>query len=136
MTDHPAVLVRRPGRRPDVLDGFTPNQGDKARLLLADGALVPARHPRCFWVVSSDGERSYLVHPAGCTCPAGLHERLCYHRAAVMLALAGGSDPAALERAARRHWAAARRLQGDKAQAARELAQASRAYARRLRSVA
>lgn len=136
MTEYPAVLVRRPGPRPSVLDGFTPNQGDKARLLLADSGLAPHGHPRCFWVVSADGERTYLAHPDGCTCPAGLHAVRCYHRAAVRLWLAAEDQPRLARNAAGRHWRAASRWeragQPIKAQAARELARACAQLARDL----
>src|SRR6266487_896329 len=55
----------------------------RAAEALTDGALVRHPHRRVYWVVSSDGSTRYLTHPNGCTCAAGLHSRLCYHRVAV-----------------------------------------------------
>jgi hypothetical protein len=101
-----AVLVRRPGPRPRVLPGFTQEQADKARLLLADGGLVPSGHPGVWWVASSSGELRYLAHADACNCPAGLHDRRCYHSAAVRLIEAGGAIATAA-----RHYRQARRWQ-------------------------
>jgi hypothetical protein len=57
----------------------------KAAEALTDGAVVRHPHRGVYWVVSSDGARRYLTHPCGCTCQAGLHARLCYHRVAVSI---------------------------------------------------
>jgi ribosomal protein L37E len=61
---------------------------NKAGVLLEDAALVPHGHPSVWRVPSgTDAGRVYLAHPKGCTCPAGLHSTLCYHRVgAIVLA--------------------------------------------------
>ena len=50
---------------------------------LLDGVFVRHPHSRVYRVVSSDGSKVYLTHPCGCTCEAGLHSKLCWHRAGV-----------------------------------------------------
>jgi hypothetical protein len=90
MSDLGAVLVRRHGRQPRVLRYFTAEQGDKARLLIADGAFAPTWNRRVWRFVSSDGSRTYLASPEACTCPAGKHDRRCYHCAAAGLLRAAG----------------------------------------------
>jgi hypothetical protein len=67
---------------------FTAAQVDKARELLADGALAPVR-AGIWQALSSDGVTKYMVAPTGCSCPAGTHGRLCYHVAAARIAAAG-----------------------------------------------
>jgi hypothetical protein len=52
---------------------------DRAADALLDGALVPLRHRAVFRSVSSDGRCTYLTHPNGCTCQAGLYDKTCYH---------------------------------------------------------
>lgn len=140
MSANLAVLVRRPGPPAHVLHGFTAAQADKARLLIEDGGIVATAFPRVFLVVGSDGETLYRTHPDGCTCPAGLHARRCYHMAAAALltmdhALASRYLPDPREQArearnaARRHWARARKLEAD-ALRYDESAEAHEAYAR------
>jgi hypothetical protein len=51
----------------------------RAAEALRDGALVPVRHRDVFRTVSSDGQRTYLTHPNGCNCQAGLFSRDCFH---------------------------------------------------------
>ncbi|HZR50076.1 MAG TPA: DUF6011 domain-containing protein [Streptosporangiaceae bacterium] len=63
--------------------GFTLAQRGKAAELIADGGLVPTSRPGVYRASSSSGDVTYLVHSAMCTCPAGMHERPCYHVAAV-----------------------------------------------------
>jgi hypothetical protein len=58
---------------------FTVAQVEKAKELLADGGLIATKRPGVYRAVSSDGQSSYLTHPAACNCPAGLHGRRCYH---------------------------------------------------------
>lgn len=53
----------------------------RAAEALLQGAYVKHPHRKVWSVVSGDGTTTYLTHPQGCTCPAGLHQRLCYHRA-------------------------------------------------------
>ena len=56
-----------------------------ARELIEDGAIIPLRARRIFLTVSSDGSETYRTARQGCTCPAGLKGRDCYHRAAVAI---------------------------------------------------
>lgn len=65
--------------------GFKPAAVEKARQLIADGAIVPVKGRRVFQVVSSNGTDRYLTAPQSCSCPAGLNGRQCYHRAAATL---------------------------------------------------
>jgi hypothetical protein len=67
-----------------ALEGFTDDQRDKAAELIADGGLVPTKRPGVYRTAGSKGDVTYLTHTAACTCPAGLHDRRCYHRAAVL----------------------------------------------------
>jgi hypothetical protein len=131
MTSAEAVLVRRPGPRPRVQGGFTPGQGDKARLLIDDGGLAPhGNWDHVFDVLSSNGETLYVCSANGCTCPAGLHAVRCYHRAAVMIVMSGSGI-----NTASRHWRAARRAieegRWDDALRLREMARAALALSRR-----
>lgn len=58
---------------------------DKAAALIDEGAILPSVKRRGFFTaVSSDGSRTYLVHPNGCTCPAGIKSKPCYHRASAI----------------------------------------------------
>jgi hypothetical protein len=61
---------------------FTTEQVGKARELIADGGIVRTR--------PSDGVTLYSAHFAGCSCPAGIHGRRCYHVAAVRIIGATG----------------------------------------------
>jgi hypothetical protein len=65
-----------------VFADFTPAQREKAAELIRDGGLVPTSRPGVFRTVGSKGDVTYLTHSAACSCPAGLHGRLCYHLAA------------------------------------------------------
>lgn len=68
------------------LDDFKPNQVDRARELIEQGAILPATRPGMFTAVSSDGTTTYLVHRAGCDCPAGARgKHQCYHRCAAAI---------------------------------------------------
>jgi hypothetical protein len=60
-----------------------PEQAAKALELLADGGIEVLRPGRVWLVVSGNGEQRYRTAPAGCTCPAGVRGRECYHRLAV-----------------------------------------------------
>lgn len=60
-----------------------PAQVAKAVELIETGGMVTVHHGRAYRAVSSDGQRTYLVAREACTCPAGLHGRLCYHRISV-----------------------------------------------------
>jgi hypothetical protein len=70
---------------PADLADFKPFQVDKAREVIEQGGILPTSRPGIWTAVSSDGTTTYLVHEAGCTCPAGQKGRACYHRAAVAL---------------------------------------------------
>jgi uncharacterized protein DUF6011 len=70
----------------NVVD-FSAAQLDSAAELIEDGAIVPIR-PGVFRTVATDGTGTYLTAPQGCTCPAGLKARRCYHRAAAQILLA------------------------------------------------
>ena len=72
----------------EAVKGFAAAQVDKARELIADGGLIPTGRPGVFRAVSSKGDTAYLVHSAVCNCPAGLHGRACYHRAAASILVA------------------------------------------------
>ena len=63
---------------------FKPAQVESARELIEDAAIVQIR--RNVWrSVSTDGSEMYLTARQACTCPAGLKEKRCYHRAAVAI---------------------------------------------------
>jgi hypothetical protein len=68
-----------------ALVDFTPAQVAKAAELIADGGLVPTNRVGVYRSVGSDGVTIYLTHSAGCSCTAGLRDRLCYHRCAVRM---------------------------------------------------
>lgn len=78
---------RRVYRLARVLEASTVRGADKAALVLRDAGVLPHPHGRVVRVLATDGSRTYLSHPLGCTCTAGLHARPCYHRL-VALALA------------------------------------------------
>jgi hypothetical protein len=77
-----AAKIRRAAME-TALAEMTPAQAAKAIELISDGALVPMRRSGVYQVASSDGSTTYLTHTAGCSCPAGIHQRLCFHRGAV-----------------------------------------------------
>lgn len=64
-----------------VLEASRNMAAAKAAQALLDGAYVRHPHKAVWQVVSSDGSQVYLTHPNGCTCRAGLHDKLCWHRA-------------------------------------------------------
>lgn len=68
-----------------VAAGFKPATVAKAKELIADGGIVAIRGRRVFRAVSSDGTRTYLAAKQGCSCPAGVKGRTCYHVAAATL---------------------------------------------------
>lgn len=70
-------LVYRAAR---VLEAQPGRQAAAAALALRDAAVLPHTHPGVVRVCSSDGSTVYLSHRAGCTCKAGLHARVCWHR--------------------------------------------------------
>jgi len=73
----------------EVVKGFTIQQAEKARDLIADAGLVPTSRPGVFRAVSSKGDATYLAHSATCNCPAGLRSRnACYHSLAVRIVMA------------------------------------------------
>ncbi len=76
---------RRLARAERVLAGSRNVTAQKAAEILELGAAVPHGHARVWRIVSSDGTRRYLTHPSGCTCTAGLYQKMCSHRVAVTL---------------------------------------------------
>jgi len=76
--------VRRAARVAELAD-YKPQQVAQARELIEDGAIIPTSRPTLWTAVSSDGDTTYLVAQQACTCPAGLKQRRCYHRAAVAI---------------------------------------------------
>ena len=75
----------RLARRLAALAEFTARQIEQAGELIEDAAVIPTALTAVFRTVSSDGQQVYLTTRRGCTCPAGLAGRACYHRAAVLL---------------------------------------------------
>lgn len=68
-----------------ALRGFKPFQIVKAIELIDEGAIQPSlKRPGYFTAISSEGNTTYLVHECGCTCPAGLKSKPCYHRCAAI----------------------------------------------------
>lgn len=67
--------------------GYTARQIAAARELIADKAIVRLRSV-VYLTVSTDGTETYRTAPSGCTCPAGLKSRPCYHSAAARMLLA------------------------------------------------
>lgn len=66
------------------LSDYKPQAIEKARDLIEQGGILPTKRSGIFTAVSSDGTVTYLVHRAGCTCPAGQRgKHTCYHRIAV-----------------------------------------------------
>jgi hypothetical protein len=69
-----------------VTSGYTTDQVTKAVELIETAAIIihTARARRRFQAVSSRGDAVYLVDQAAhsCTCPAGVHGKVCYHLAA------------------------------------------------------
>lgn len=81
------VCAARVGRAAATLERLGGRVGAKAAELLVGGGLVPSSHRGVWLVPSSDGTRTYRAHARGCSCPAGVHQRLCAHRCgAVVLA--------------------------------------------------
>lgn len=77
-----AARIAKAAKTAPALADFKPAQIEQARELIEDGAVVPLR--RNVWrTVSTDGTETYLTARQACTCPAGLKDRRCYHRAAV-----------------------------------------------------
>lgn len=62
----------------------------RAAQLLAMGKIRHTRHANVWRVPSLTGTTTYLTHPNGCNCAAGLHsamfdDRYCYHRLAITI---------------------------------------------------
>lgn len=74
--------IAKAAKTTPALADFKPAQVEQARELIEDGAVVQVL--RNVWrTVSTDGRETYLTARQACTCPAGLKDRRCYHRAAV-----------------------------------------------------
>lgn len=58
---------------------------EKAKQLISDGGIVPTGREGVYRTVSSTGGEFYLTAPSACNCPAGRHDRVCYHRAAATM---------------------------------------------------
>lgn len=86
--------IRDTARTAEV-SGVKPEQHAKAVELIEAGGIVPTSRPGVFRTVSSDGTVVYLTHSATCTCPGGLHGRVCYHTIAARLIIAAGIRRAA-----------------------------------------
>lgn len=69
------------------LSTWSPSQAQAALELIRDGGIVLIRDSDSYAYrsTSTDGNGFYLTVSAACSCPAGQHERLCYHRAAVAI---------------------------------------------------
>lgn len=66
------------------LTAYKPAQLASAQELIEDGAIIAIR-PGIFRTVATDGTELYLTAVQACTCPAGLKQRRCYHRAAAAI---------------------------------------------------
>lgn len=75
----------------DVVADYTPVQVEKAKELVELGGIVRL-YPNRPWfaVVATKGDHVYRTSPKGCTCPAGMHYRRCYHTAAARVLLIAG----------------------------------------------
>lgn len=78
--------IAKAAKTVDLAD-FKPAQVEQARELIEDGAVIQIRR-NVFRTVSTDGRETYLTARQACTCPAGLKDRRCYHRAAVAIVAA------------------------------------------------
>ena len=54
----------------------------RAAELIELGALIPMKRPGFYRVPSADGRSAYTTCSRGCTCPAGIHAKLCKHSVA------------------------------------------------------
>jgi hypothetical protein len=68
-----------------VLASVSPRVAAKAMALIEDNALVPLNHRGAYRAVADDGHTTYITHPAGCTCQAGLHSMRCSHSVAAQI---------------------------------------------------
>lgn len=66
-----------------VLESTGDGKAIRAAEALRDAAAVPTGRRNVYLFVSSDGLSTYLVHPNADNCPAGLHDRFCYHKITV-----------------------------------------------------
>lgn len=74
----------RLARKEAAVADYKPAQVTAALELIEDGAIIPIRS-KVFRTVSTDGAELYLTAPQGCSCPAGVKGRRCYHRAAATM---------------------------------------------------
>ena len=85
--------IRKAARTAD-LSQWTLAQVAEAREAIEDGAVVPSTRPGVFHVVSSDGTEVHKTAEHGCNCTNGLQTkppRACWHRCAVVIALAASA---------------------------------------------
>jgi len=79
----------------EAIKGFTAQQVEKARELIADGGLVATGFAGVWRVVSSAGDAVYMTTATGqCNCPAGLRSGRadrCYHACAARMISAGSA---------------------------------------------
>lgn len=78
-----------------AIAGFSAEQRERAVLLISDAGVVPTRQPGVWRTVSTDGSVIYLTTSQVCSCPAGQHDVLCYHVAAVRVMEAANRKAAA-----------------------------------------
>lgn len=87
----PTCMVKRvqPFEIVDVVANYTASQVEKAKELVELNGIVRL-YPNRPWfaVVSTKGDHVYRTSPKGCTCPAGMHYRDCYHRLGAKVLLA------------------------------------------------
>ncbi|RCG31971.1 hypothetical protein DQ384_05360 [Sphaerisporangium album] len=79
-----AAKIRGAAKTADLTD-FKPAQIAKATELIEQGGILRTRRPNLYTAVSGDGNTTYLVARQACTCPAGIKNRACYHRAALTI---------------------------------------------------
>lgn len=70
-------------KAPEVIDRFKPAVVHRALTLIGEGKVRPVRGTRSFTVAGASG--TYTASAVSCTCPAGRHQRDCYHLVAAKL---------------------------------------------------
>ena len=81
----------------EVFAGASPKVAEKARQLIADKGIVPARRPGVYEAVSLDGARVYRCTARACTCEAGCRGKYdCNHELAARALDIAALPPATL----------------------------------------